>query len=166
MKHFVIGFASMCAVAAAGTLAFLLLGLADVRADVDTPAPLRAVMDLAVRASVRRHAPAKSPLVAADSDLIAGGHKYLDGCAGCHGTPGRPRPAFTGFIPPPQLPSVGPSYTEPEMYWIIKHGIRHTGMSAYGVFYKEMDMWREAAFLMRIRSLPAAVADSLKLPRN
>jgi hypothetical protein len=52
------------------------------------------------------------------------------------------------------------------MYWIINHGVRRTGMSAYGVFYKDLQMWREAAFLKRIQDLPPVVSDSLGLPRE
>jgi hypothetical protein len=48
---------------------------------------------------------------------------------------------------------------------ISKHGVRRTGMSAYGPFYKEAEMWQLAAFVKRMRELPAAVADSLALPR-
>jgi mono/diheme cytochrome c family protein len=165
MKHFALGFVSMCALMAVVTLAYLLFGFADVRADVVKPGWYTSFHAMAVRASVHRRAPASSPLVPADSDLIAGGHSYLNGCAGCHGTPGKKRETHGWFSTPPQFSETAPPYSEPEMYWIIDHGVRRTGMSAYGVFYKDIQMWREAAFLKRINDLPAAVSDSLGLPR-
>jgi len=42
------------------------------------------------------------------------------------------------------------------MHWIIKHGVRRSGMSAYGPFYKEEELWQLAAFVKRIPHLPAA----------
>ena len=41
----------------------------------------------------------------------------------------------------------GTQYSQPELYWIVKHGIRMTGMSAYGPFYSEQQLWSLAAFL-------------------
>ncbi len=166
MKRFALGFFGMLTLIAVGALTIMLLGFAEVRDDVPAPAMYRAFHAMAVRASVHRRAPAASPLAPSDSDLIRGGHLYLNGCAGCHGTPGKARAAFKGFNPPPQLSDLAPRYSEPEMFWIINHGVRRTGMSAYGVFYKDKEMWQEAAFLARIHSLPPVVADSLGLPRN
>lgn len=163
---FALGFVTMLACLIGGALAFLLRGLAEVRADVTAPAPVRALMALTVRASVSRHAPAASPIAPTAANLIAGGHLYLNGCAGCHGTPGQPRTDSIGFLPPPHFPTAQSQYTEPEMYWVIKHGIRRTGMSAYGPFYNEDQMWQLAAFVKRMRALPPDVMDSLRITRS
>ena len=152
----------MVVVYAIGTVAYLLLGFAAVRADEDAPAPIRALMAMSVRASVRRNAPSAVPSVATEADVIAGARHYLDGCAGCHGTPGKPRHEREEFLPPPYLPTNRSQYTEPEIYWIIKHGIRRTGMSAYGPFFKENELWQLAAFVKRMPDFPQAVVDSLQ----
>ena len=142
-------------------LAYLMLGFADVRADVNTPGSVRSLMDIMVRASVHRHAPAVAPVAPSDSVLFAGGHIYLEGCAGCHGTPGRPRRDSSGFLPPPYLPGRPSRYSEAEIAWIVRHGIRRTGMSAYGPFLKDNQVAVLAAFLARFDSIPPAVLDSL-----
>ena len=161
MKRFALGFVTMLVVLTAGTVAYLLLGLAEVRADVNAPRPIRALVAMSVRASVRRHAPATSSIALTKADIVAGARLYLNGCAGCHGTPGKPRLDSTGFLPPPYLPAAGSQYTEPETYWIIKHGIRRTGMSAYGPFYKEKEILQLAAFVKRMPELPVALTDSM-----
>lgn len=166
MMRFALGFVTMLAGLIGGTLAYLLLGLAEVRADVTAPAPVRMWMALTVRASVRRRAPAASPIAPTAANLITGGHLYLNGCAGCHGTPGQPRMDSIGFLPAPHFPTNGSRYTEPEMYWIIKHGISRTGMSAYGSFYKEDQIWQLAAFVKRMSALPTAVTDSLRIGKS
>ena len=165
MKKFALGFVAMLAAYGIGALAFLMLGFAEVRADVNEPAPIRAWMGMTVRASVRRHAPSAIPSPATDSDVFAGGRHYFDGCAGCHGTPGKPRHPREEFLSPPYLPTLRSQYSEPEIYWIIKHGIRHTGMSAYGPFFKENQIWQTAAFVKRMPDIPQAIIDSLQRPK-
>jgi mono/diheme cytochrome c family protein len=62
----------------------------------------------------------------------------------------------------PQLPHVGTQYSEPELYWIVKHGVRMTGMSAYGPFYSEKELWSLAAFLRRIDKLSPEMIEKIK----
>jgi cytochrome c553 len=93
----------------------------------------------------------------ADENLIAGGKLYLRACAGCHGKPGKLRDNPGGYPPPPQFFQVGTQYSEPELFWIVKHGIRRTGMSAYGAFYSDQEMWTLAAFVKRMNNLPPTV---------
>jgi mono/diheme cytochrome c family protein len=82
--------------------------------------------------------------------------KIMNGCAGCHGELGKPLREDRSLYPPvPQLPHAGTQYTEPQIYWIVKHGIRMTAMSAYGPFYAEKELWSIAAFPHQIRALPA-----------
>jgi mono/diheme cytochrome c family protein len=162
VKRIALGFLAMSFVYATGAVAYLLLGWVEVRADVQAPGPVRALMAMTVRASVRRHAPAEGPVASTAEDLVAGGRRYLDACAGCHGTPGKPGHEGPGYLPPPYLPTVRSPYSVPEIYWIIKHGIRRTGMSAYGPFYPDREIWQLATFVKRIAELPAATLDSLR----
>jgi mono/diheme cytochrome c family protein len=118
-------------------------------------------MAMTVRASIRRHANDVSPGMPTDADVLAGGRHYFDGCAGCHGTPGKPRREREGFLPPPYLPTNRSQLTEPQIFWIVKHGVRRTGMSAYGPFFKENELWQLAAFVKRMPDIPPAVLDSL-----
>lgn len=48
------------------------------------------------------------------------------------------------------------------MYWIIKHGIRNTAMSAYGPFYSDKQLWALTAFLGEINHLPPGMLDRIQ----
>lgn len=89
--------------------------------------------------------------------MVEGGKLYFEGCMGCHGEPGKFQEDRSNYLPVPQLAQVGTQYSEAEMYWIIKHGIRNTAMSAYGPFYSDKQMWALASFLRHIDRLPPAV---------
>jgi mono/diheme cytochrome c family protein len=87
---------------------------------------------------------------------------YVEGCQGCHGELGKPFGEDHSHYPRvPQFPYTGTQYTEPQIYWVVKHGIRMTAMSAYGRFYSEEQLWSIAAFLHRIRTLPPGVAERI-----
>ena len=165
MKRFVIGFVAGSVVLTFCVLAYLKLGLADVRADAATPAWATQWMFSSVHASVWRTVPRdlKSPLPAGDETLIAGGKLYLNDCIGCHGAPGKPASDFgaTFYPPAPQLTRDGTQYSEAQVYWIAKHGIRRTGMSAQGSSYSDEHLWQLAAFISHITSLPPGVRDAL-----
>lgn len=163
MKQFILGFLGTFVLVVAGIFGYLRLGAAEVRADVAAPAWQRRLTQFAVHAAVRRSAPrvrSSSPHI--DRELIAGGKLYLDGCAGCHGWPGGRRRKRALFSPPPELAYVGTQYSEPERFWIIKHGIRRTGMSAWGTTYSDDQIWALAAFVGRMRDLPPSVLDAIQ----
>jgi mono/diheme cytochrome c family protein len=118
------------------------------------------MLGIAVHASVARHAGEQpNPLPATEANLIAGAEIYKQMCAKCHGQPNA-GPSIYGasFYPPaPQLAVHPPQYTEAELFWIIKHGIRNTAMPAWGRQLSDEDIWQVAAFLKRIDSLPPVV---------
>jgi len=149
-----------------GGLAYLRLGFAEVRADLPPSKWEKAVMFSSVHASVRRLAPEiPSPVPATDQNLVAGAKVYLDGCAGCHGTPGKPDTSSDRLYPPiPQLPETGTTYTEAQIFWVAKHGIRLSGMFANGKWDSDEKLWTVAAYIKRIRSLPPNVEQQLAKP--
>jgi mono/diheme cytochrome c family protein len=126
------------------------------------------VMTSAVHASVRREAPeVPNPIVPTDDNLIAGGKIYLNECSGCHGAPGKPDESGTSLFPPiPQLPTTGTDYSEAQIFWIAKHGIRRTGMFANGEWDSDEKLWTVAAFIKRIKSLSPHVQEALAKPKS
>ncbi|HEY6372393.1 MAG TPA: cytochrome c [Candidatus Sulfotelmatobacter sp.] len=138
MKRFVIGFLTGGLFQVLCGVGYLKLGLADVSADAPTPAWETRWMFSSVHAAIRRTTPRdlKSPLATSNENLIAGGKLYLNDCVGCHGEPGKPPSTFgaTFFPPAPQLARDGTTYSETQIYWVAKHGIRRTGMSAQGPY--------------------------------
>ena len=164
MKTFVIGIVAAIIILPIGCMAYFVFGFSQTRADAQPSALESAILRSAIRASVRRSAAEiPNPPAANDEALVAGGKLYVAGCQGCHGELGGPYQEDHDLYPvPPQLPHTGTQYSEPELYWIVKHGIRMTGMSAYGPLYSEKQLWALAAFLRRINNLPPRMIESIR----
>jgi mono/diheme cytochrome c family protein len=162
VKTFLLGFITSVVVLAICTFAYFRLGFAEVPSDATSPVWESWLMRTAVHASVRRRASQlQTPLAANQDALVEGGKLYLAGCAGCHGQLGKAEADLSHYPRVPQFAQAGTQYSEPEMYWIIKHGIRMTAMSAYGPFYTDKQMWAIASFLHRIQGLPPGVVERL-----
>ena len=91
-------------------------------------------LHFAMRSAVRTYAlavdePERLPVEAIKP---AAGH-FARGCAICHGAPGEPRsPATLKMLPlPPDLASVADEWEDAELFRIVKHGVRFTGMPAW-----------------------------------
>ena len=112
-------------------------------------------MTKSVHASVRSRAPdLPNPVAPTEENLIAGGKIYLGECSGCHGAPGAPDSESTPdvlFPPIPQFPKVGTEYTEAQIFWIAKHGIRLSGMFANGKWDSDEKLWTMTAYIARIK---------------
>jgi len=164
MRNFVFGFFAAIVIPPAGWMLFFVLGFSQVGADSPPSSIETAILRSAVWHSVERSAAdvPSAPSVNEDA-VVEGGKLYVEGCAGCHGDLGRTfREDRDHFPPVPQLPHVGTQYSEPQLYWIVKHGIRMTGMSAYGPLYSEKQLWSLAAFLHRINHLTPEVVDKIR----
>jgi len=160
MKMFLLGVLATLAVLLIGTVAYLRLGLAEVSADLSPSQWESYLMNTAVHASVRREAPnLPNPVPPTDENLIAGAKFYLAGCAGCHGTPGKPFGSNGPVLYPPipELPVVGTDYSEAQIVWVAKHGIRRSGMFANGAPVTDEKLWSVAGYIKRMNSLPPAV---------
>jgi len=154
----------------AAAIAFLLMKLGPVPVNADQQPPALAALEarllgMAVHASVARHAQEQpNPVPPTDENLIAGAEIYTQMCAKCHGQPNAgPSIYGTSFYPPaPRLTARPPEYTEAELFWGVKHGIRNTAMPAWGGQLSDEDIWQVAAFLKRLDALPPAVTAEWK----
>jgi mono/diheme cytochrome c family protein/ketosteroid isomerase-like protein len=85
-----------------------------------------------------------------------GAGNYDSMCAKCHLAPGTdPTELSAGLYPaPPNL--ARHAQTDPaEAFWVIKHGIRATGMPAWGKHMEDRYIWDVVAFLRKLPSLSA-----------
>jgi plastocyanin len=71
----------------------------------------------------------------------------------CHGAPGvDPGHAGQGLRPaPPDLSDTINRWSPAQAFWIVKHGVRMTGMPAWSVSYDDEAIWQLVAF---VRNLP------------
>ena len=93
----------------------------------------------------------------------AAGH-FARGCAYCHGAPGEPRsPAANLMLPmPPDLAGKVGEWSDAELFRIVKHGVRFTGMPAWPAQDRDDEVWAMVAFL---RELPEMSEASLAQSR-
>ena len=138
------------------------LGLLRVAATATPPAWESRLAGRAVRASVAREAIGlASPLPANEENLRIGMRLYRMNCAGCHGDFRSPSPwGTTGFYPRvPQFAEQPSLLTTPEMFLVVKHGIRYSGMGAWSGMLSDEDIWRAVSFVSHVRNLPPAVKE-------
>src|SRR5687767_11151058 len=90
--------------------------------------------------------------------ILRGATHYENGCASCHGGPGGGVPPVMAAMtpPPPALPEGLSRYTPEQLFTIVKHGIKFTGMPAWPVQERDDEVWAVVAFLRRMPDLDAA----------
>jgi mono/diheme cytochrome c family protein len=79
-----------------------------------------------------------------DARAARGGMFFRANCASCHGIDGR-TPTEIGRFMYPRVPDLGTpatqSWSDQELFWIVKNGIRLTGMPAFGPAYSADQLW-------------------------
>lgn len=91
-----------------------------------------------------------------DSALVVSGFDgFRDMCVQCHGAPGvDPGVNGQGLYPaPPELGEEAPEYSDGELFWITKHGVRFTGMPAFGPTHADQDLWAVVAFIRELEAM-------------
>ena len=112
------------------------------------------LLKIGLRESVERHARNIVPPPLDDAALVQRGFTlYHAQCTQCHGAPGvAPEPFALGLTPvPTNLSHQVRERSSGELYWIVKNGIKMTGMPAWEFRLAEADLWALVAFL---RTLP------------
>jgi mono/diheme cytochrome c family protein len=107
--------------------------------------------------SVQRHAKdIRVPSLNDPALILKGAGQYAAMCTGCHLAPGmRDSEIRAGLYPqPPNLSqqSVAPR----EAFWIIKHGIKMSGMPAWGTTHDDQTIWSMVAFLQKLPGMTPA----------
>ena len=98
-----------------------------------------------------------------DRDLIAlGAEHYVEMCTGCHLAPGvGDNEMRQGLYPKPPNLSEKRDRKPAETFWIIKHGIKMSGMPAWGVTHDDESIWGLVAFLRQLPTMDAATYAAL-----
>lgn len=150
--------AVVAVLAAGGTVGFAYSGLFDVSASATEPGVVRWLLQTTRESSVRRRAAGiAAPDLSDETQVAAGGRAFGEMCARCHGAPGLDPVlgAWDMNPPPPDLVEAAPERTPAELFWVIKHGIRMTGMPAWGATHSDTQLWELVAFLERLPGLTA-----------
>jgi cytochrome c553 len=94
-----------------------------------------------------------------DPELVrlGAGHFHV-GCAPCHGAPGERSSLIVDRMlpPPPSLLGVADSWSDKELFWIVKNGIKYTGMPSWVALERDDEVWAVVAFLRALSPMTAA----------
>ena len=156
-------------------IAFLLLaavgfvysGFYDISATDQHLAPTYHAIRKTMQRSVERRAKdIDVPPLGAPAQLERGLSLYRAHCVQCHGAPGiAPEPFALGLTPlPTPLARSGLDRTSAELYWVLKHGIKMTGMPAWQFRMADDDLWAVVAFLKQLPLLSVAEYQALEAP--
>ena len=107
--------------------------------------------------SVRRHAAEiQAPSSATAAQLVAGFCAYETHCVACHGAAAVPREHWvSGLEPaPPYLLDASEKWKPRELFWIVKNGIKMTGMPSWRDSLPDAQIWDVVAWLEASRRLP------------
>jgi mono/diheme cytochrome c family protein len=142
-----------------GVVGYVYSGLYDAAAATPHSPPVRWLLSAAMRSSVERRAAGIVPPFSLENPerTRSGFAAYDDMCAVCHGTPGsEPSVIAQGLNPEaPDLADEADEWSDGELFWIIKQGIRMTGMPAFGPTHDEGELWDVVAFVRQLPELDA-----------
>ena len=156
---------ALAIVVAIGAAIFFFGGFYSVAENQDDPAAVAWALAHIRAASVARHAAETPPSSLDDRATVkAGARAYATiGCVNCHGGPPDANWAkwSEGLKPiPADLKVMAKERTAPQLFWVIKNGLKFTGMPSFGLAgAKDQDIWSIVAF---IRNLPKMSDDDYK----
>lgn len=159
LKHVILTLVIAAVVVIAGALLVIDAGWYDVSVSNRDTGLRGWVLSTTMDNSVEHHAKGLTPPALDDTARIKEGFEhYSRMCAGCHGAPGRDNAgARERFNPaPPPLVYAAKDWTAPQLFWIIKHGVKMSAMPAFGTTHDDDHIWDIVAFLQVMPSMKAS----------
>jgi mono/diheme cytochrome c family protein len=140
--------------------AFFFGGFFNVAASEDDPDIVNSALEQIRAASIARHASVEPAASLDNAALVQAGAKSFSerGCVHCHGAPGVEWSKFSeGLNPgPPDLKDVVDDPPQ-ELFWVIKNGIKMTGMPSFGkIEVPDPEIWSIVAFLKKLPTVSEA----------
>jgi hypothetical protein len=152
------------------TLLYIFSGTYNIAASVPHSAATEKLLDWTLERSIENHSRSVSVPAGFDGIDYEEGFPHYDGmCVDCHGAPGIGRSEFgQGLYPlgPKLSRKVSEADDEDilspsELFWVVKNGIKMTGMPAFGKTHQDEEIWRIVAFLERLPDL--SFSDYIKM---
>lgn len=128
------------------------------------------VLEQGMHHSVRFHArDVAVPNLADRKMIVRGAVLYQAHCVQCHGAPGiAPNGIGMSMQPIPGPLVDAPSKWQPnEVYWIVRHGIKMSGMPAWEYRLPDEQLWEIVAFMQQLPELtPAQYVATAREPQR
>ncbi len=143
----------------------VITGVVSIKASSGHWAPTRWFLNFAKHRSVALYSSGiKAPNDLNDPDrILLGAGAYQTNCAFCHGSPGERAPVVAKAMTPtpPYLASHVAEYSDAELFQIVNHGIKLTGMPAWPARHRDEEVWAVVAFLRTLPGLDSAAYHDL-----
>ena len=146
-----IGFALLL-VAGAGA-AYIYSGALDVAASTPHNAFEQSLFNIAMRRSVVAMSRSMTQPPRFTDDMFKDGFDHYEHmCAGCHGGPGIQRSEIGEGLNPqaPDLADAVPAWSPRQLFWIVKNGLKMTGMPSFGKTHDDNQVWSIVAFIEQL----------------
>lgn len=138
---------------------FIWFGVFNVSAKDKHWAATTALLELTRERSIEVRSEKINPQLSMNIEAISNGAKNYDAmCAQCHLSPiTEPTELNLGLYPqPPVFYKTSHEIDPKETYWVIKNGLKMTGMPAWGDFHTDQQLWELVAFLSKIGGMSKA----------
>ncbi|HXW07479.1 MAG TPA: c-type cytochrome [Vicinamibacterales bacterium] len=162
------GVATVVLAAIAGAIVFV-SGIVPIKASSGHWAITAWLLDVAKQRSVSTHTiGTRVPPLEGAALAMKGAAHFEFGCAPCHGSPVLQQPTIASRMTPtpPDLRQAGSTFEPAELFYIVKHGIKFTGMPAWPAHTRDDEVWAMVAFLRRLPSLDARGYVELAAPHD
>ncbi|HKL48949.1 MAG TPA: cytochrome c [Desulfuromonadales bacterium] len=159
MKRFLMSLIILLFLMLGGGMLFIYSGVYNIAASEPHYPLTRRLVEITVANSVKHHAAKVAvPSEFESADRRDGFRLYREMCLICHGAPGTEHSELAeGLRPePPELHEDTDDFSPEQTYWIIAHGLKMTGMPAFGESHSEEELWTVTAF---VRDLPELSAE-------
>jgi mono/diheme cytochrome c family protein len=144
---------------ALSAMGFVYLGLYNISATDQHTAPVYKLLEYAMRKSVQlRTGSIAVPELRNEQRIENGIVLYRAHCVQCHGAPGvAPEPFSLGLLPAPaNMVAAAREWKPAELYWIVRHGIKMSGMPAWEYRLNDSEIWDVVAFVSHMPRLTVA----------
>jgi cytochrome c553 len=142
-------------------LAFLIACVGSIDISADRPHGWLAehVLHFVFNRSVALHSDSVIPPqdLTARSRVLLGAQHYAMVCSNCHGGPdiGQSSVALSIQPRPQSLKEVVRQFTPPELFWIVKHGVKFSAMPSWPNQVRNDEIWSMVAFLEQLPNMTA-----------
>lgn len=120
--------------------------------------------------SIEKHAPTTTNPFAADPAAVrAGLSHYKENCLYCHGARDVDTAEFAkGLNPGPPMLDMDDvqKMSDGQLFWVVSHGVRATGMPAFSPTHSPEEIWKIVAFVRHLPKLTDAEVAALKQGRE
>jgi len=133
-------------------------GVIDVAATTPHSPITEFILSTTMDNSVHYHAKGIAAPPLEDAAMVKEGFiHYREMCVDCHLAPGITSTEIRkGMLPePPELQEAVEEWKPEELFWVIKNGVKMTGMPAWGPTHSDDKIWAMVAFLEKLPDMTA-----------